>query len=149
MEHPMGPYLTRPAQVVHVIDGDSFDVIIDMGLDVHIKQRIRLARVNTPELRSPIPDERALAQSAFLFVVHAIESADHITIMTFQERDPWGRLIADLQVDYQDLASLIIENGLGVDDDGGDRAGRLEAMRRLVAAQAPNAPPFKAPTPDP
>lgn len=52
-----------------VIDGDTIDVLIDLGLGVMTQQRLRLYDVDTPELRSSIEDERKDAQNARLFVV--------------------------------------------------------------------------------
>ena len=33
----------------NVVDGDTVDLIIDLGFKIKVYQRIRLARVNTPE----------------------------------------------------------------------------------------------------
>ena len=37
------------AKVVKVVDGDTVDLLIDLGFDISIKIRGRLAYVNTPE----------------------------------------------------------------------------------------------------
>ena len=37
------------AEVVRVVDGDTVDVLIDLGLNVFTKERIRLFGINTPE----------------------------------------------------------------------------------------------------
>lgn len=41
------------ATVVYVADGDTCDVILDLGFSVKLKQRFRLARINTPEVGQP------------------------------------------------------------------------------------------------
>lgn len=53
----------------HVVDGDTIDVLIDLGLGILTRQRLRLLDVDTPELRSSNEDERKDAQNARLFVV--------------------------------------------------------------------------------
>ena len=40
-------------QIVKIIDGDSVDVLTDVGFRVIIGMRIRLAGINAPEMRSP------------------------------------------------------------------------------------------------
>lgn len=42
---------TYAAEVIHVVDGDTVDVTIDLGFFVTTTQRVRLAGINTPEIR--------------------------------------------------------------------------------------------------
>jgi len=37
------------AKVEKVVDGDTFDVVIDLGFKMTTNQRIRMAKINTPE----------------------------------------------------------------------------------------------------
>ncbi len=37
------------AEVVNIVDGDTIDVIIDLGFKITTNQRIRFAGINTPE----------------------------------------------------------------------------------------------------
>lgn len=37
------------AQVLNVVDGDTFDLDIDLGFHIHIHERVRLLNINTPE----------------------------------------------------------------------------------------------------
>jgi micrococcal nuclease len=39
-------------EVVKYIDGDTIDVIIDLGFHIFVKKRIRLYGINTPEVRT-------------------------------------------------------------------------------------------------
>ena len=42
-------YYLYKATVVRVVDGDTVDLEIDLGMNVFVKERVRLARINTPE----------------------------------------------------------------------------------------------------
>ena len=42
------------AKVTRVVDGDTVDAEIDLGFDITIKKRIRLAEINAPESRQEI-----------------------------------------------------------------------------------------------
>ena len=39
----------RVSKVTKVVDGDTIDVILDMGFDIMYKQRVRLYGIDTPE----------------------------------------------------------------------------------------------------
>lgn len=41
------------ATIAKVIDGDTVDCVIDLGLRVFVKQRVRLFGINAPEMSSP------------------------------------------------------------------------------------------------
>ena len=36
-------------EVIKVVDGDTIDIVIDLGFSIFTKQRIRLAGIDTPE----------------------------------------------------------------------------------------------------
>ena len=42
----------RVKRVTKVVDGDTIDVILDMGFDIMYKQRVRLFGIDTPESRT-------------------------------------------------------------------------------------------------
>ena len=46
------PYKYR-GRVVHVVDGDTLDILVDVGFNISHKIRIRLANVDTPEIYRP------------------------------------------------------------------------------------------------
>ncbi len=60
---PIANYV-RKARIVHFVDGDTVDAEIDFGFRVSQTHRLRLLRVNTPELRSSDPEIRILASKA-------------------------------------------------------------------------------------
>lgn len=39
------------AIIVNVVDGDTFDMNIDLGFNIHIHERVRLLNIDTPENR--------------------------------------------------------------------------------------------------
>jgi len=44
-------YKYKIKEIVKVVDGDTVDVIIDLGFNTFIKVRVRLYGINTPETR--------------------------------------------------------------------------------------------------
>jgi len=47
-------YNFRVTEIVKVVDGDTIDVIIDLGFDLYKKERVRIAGVDTPEKEQEI-----------------------------------------------------------------------------------------------
>ena len=45
-------YEYRVKQVLKVVDGDTIDVVIDLGFDISFTSRVRLAGIDTPESRT-------------------------------------------------------------------------------------------------
>ena len=53
------------AELDRVVDGDTVDVILDLGFDVKLhKQRVRLAGIDTPESRTRDLAEKKLGLAA-------------------------------------------------------------------------------------
>ena len=49
---------SKVKEVVKVVDGDTIDVVIDLGFDLSKKERVRLAGIDTPESRTRDLDEK-------------------------------------------------------------------------------------------
>jgi micrococcal nuclease len=56
------------ATVLKVVDGDTIDLDIDLGLRTHVNERIRLDGINTPESNSKVAEERTAAAAATEFL---------------------------------------------------------------------------------
>ena len=50
--------------VERVVDGDTIDVILDLGFDVSFKTRVRLYAIDTPESRTRNKDEKVRGKLA-------------------------------------------------------------------------------------
>ena len=55
-------YNFRVTEIVKVLDGDTIDVIIDLGFDLYKKERVRIAGVDTPEREHGILKKRHLVK---------------------------------------------------------------------------------------
>jgi endonuclease YncB( thermonuclease family) len=111
------------ANFVRAIDGDTFDVVIDRGFGTYSKKRIRLAYVDTPELRAKSEEEREQAQAARSFVTASMAGALEgfkLRIRTLktrkgEERRTFGRYVAEIKLpNGEDLATKLVDEGLGV-----------------------------------
>jgi micrococcal nuclease len=96
----MGPSYVYRAQVVRVIDGDTIVADVDVGFDMAIRKHLRLLRVDTSELNSPIEEDREHARMAKVFVEESIPPSTKIVVKT-EKGDSFGRYLAEVY--YRDL----------------------------------------------
>jgi len=68
----MSHYIYK-ASVAKVIDGDTVDLIVDLGFHVFIKERFRLVGVSVPELNSKIPEEVLAARESREFLLGLVD----------------------------------------------------------------------------
>lgn len=101
------------ALVTNVVDGDTIDVIVDLGFKIQTRQRLRIARVDTPERTQPNYGE------AKKFVEELIGNK-LVTVKT-QKISKWGYYLADVTIDGRDVSDAIIAAGLGKAYDGGSK----------------------------
>lgn len=110
------------AKIIKVIDGDTVDVDIDLGFDVHLtKQRIRFKGVDTPESRTRDMLEKKYGILAKDFVKSYLKVGQWATLKTFKDgKGKFGRILGDFIVydskkdAYVSLVGQIIENHYGV-----------------------------------
>lgn len=80
-----GPYIYR-VSILKVIDGDTFDVNIDLGFKAHIEERVRLAAVDAP----PIDEDGG--KEAFEYVRDQMAKAKTVVVRT-GKADQHGRYV--------------------------------------------------------
>lgn len=84
------------AKLDRVVDGDTMDLIIDMGFKMTTNQRIRLANINTPETYGQKHDseEYIAGMKAKTFVVKRLEENQNtVRIETSKLTGKYGRYI--------------------------------------------------------
>tara|TARA_B110000259_G_C14028925_1_gene405870 strand:+ start:4443 stop:4847 length:405 start_codon:yes stop_codon:yes gene_type:complete len=93
-------------EVTRIVDGDTIDVIIDLGFDVMFKSRVRMAGIDAPESRTRDLDEKKLGLEAKEYLKHAIESATDIVIKTekMNSSEKYGRILGWVFLDGSDIS---------------------------------------------
>lgn len=82
------------ALVTDVIDGDTVDCDVDLGFDVHMKMRFRLAGIDTPEIRSSNADEKAAGLKAKEYLTKLIGAKQVVVESVKDKSDKYGRYLA-------------------------------------------------------
>lgn len=95
MSDKLNPWIYN-AEVKKVVDGDTFDIIIDLGFDVLKKGRVRLYGVNTPESRTSNIEEKEKGLAAKEFTDQWLTKANHIVKIEtiIDKNEKYGRVLA-------------------------------------------------------
>ena len=133
-------YNFRVTKIVKVLDGDTIDVLIDLGFDLFKKERVRIAGVDTPEKRTRDLEEKALGIDATNWLKKKLEDTiagdgDELTIRTelVGGTGKYGRLLGWLYIN-EDAVSLneqMIEEGYAWAYDGGTKQKNFESLREI------------------
>ena len=111
------------AEVTRVVDGDTVDAFVDLGFDMHSKQRVRLYGINTPEVRTRDKAEKKAVLAAMARKQEILsESKNKCVIKTRLDRKgKYGRVLGVIYVDDCDLNAKLIKEGHAKKYYGGTR----------------------------
>ena len=100
------PYIYRIKQILKVVDGDTIDASIDLGFDISLEKRIRLAGVDTPESRTADANEKKYGLESKEWLKHKVENAKNILIKTElpDSTEKYGRIIGHLFINDQETS---------------------------------------------
>ena len=132
-------YNFRVTKIVKVLDGDTIDVLIDLGFDLFKKERVRIAGVDTPEKRTRDLEEKALGIDATNWLKARLEETikgdEELTIRTELKGGvgKYGRLLGWLYVGDATISlnELMIEEGYAWAYDGGTKQKDFENLREI------------------
>jgi micrococcal nuclease len=98
-----------------VVDGDTIDVVIDLGFNVLFEQRVRLAGIDTPELRTSDKFEKTLGLESKEYLKKQLKEAKSIVIKTekMNSSEKYGRILGWLYVngDTESVNDKMISDG--------------------------------------
>jgi micrococcal nuclease len=99
-------------EVKRVVDGDTIDVIMDLGFDIFHKCRVRLYGIDTPESRTRDLEEKARGLLAKKYLKEHIKKADKIIIQTKlkDSKGKFGRVLGSVVADGVNLNNLMTLN---------------------------------------
>ena len=132
-------YNFRVTEIVKVLDGDTIDVLIDLGFDLYKKERVRIAGVDTPEKRTRDLQEKALGIDATNWLKeqleNTIEGNDELTIRTELKGGvgKYGRLLGWLYIgdNNKSINEQMISQGYAWAYDGGTKKKDFEELREI------------------
>ena len=127
-------YEYKIKEIIKVVDGDTIDVLIDLGFGLLKKERVRVAGIDTPESRTRDLYEKKLGKEAAAYLKDQLTGK--ITIKT--EKDgKYGRMLGWLYKEGQDISIQedMINRGYGWSYDGGTKKKDFQELRDIRIAK--------------
>ena len=102
-------------KVENVVDGDTIDVLIDLGFDILFQSRVRLAGIDTPESRTKDLKEKTLGLESKEYLKKHLKDAKSVVIKTekMDSSEKYGRILGWVYVngDTVSLNDKMINDG--------------------------------------
>ena len=107
------------AKVEKVVDGDTFDVIIDLGFKMTTNQRIRMSGINTPETYNVKKDseEYQKGMASKLYMEQRLAANNYeIELVTEKTTEKYGRYLGTVTLPDSavTLNDELVEKGFAV-----------------------------------
>ena len=100
-----------------VVDGDTVDIWIDLGFDVRIFERVRMAGIDTPESRTRDAREKIFGKRATARVEELLPVGGKFLAVSasYDARGKFGRAMMDFNLpDGKMLCQVLIDERLAV-----------------------------------
>jgi endonuclease YncB( thermonuclease family) len=96
----------------NVYDGDTINnVRIDLGLNIFSFVDLRLNRIDTPEIKTKNPVEKAHGLEARDFLRNILRGRNDITIHILKY-EKYGRCLSEVFIGEQNVNDILLEKGL-------------------------------------
>jgi|TARA_R110002074_G_scaffold155808_2_gene311790 micrococcal nuclease len=115
------------ATLVKVVDGDTIDADIDLGFKVHMKARVRLMGIDTPESRTRNLKEKTWGLAAKKRVQELLVDGKFILNTELQKKGKFGRILGNVIIpdDFTweglNLNEILMEEKLAIPYDGSNK----------------------------
>jgi micrococcal nuclease len=121
-------------KVENVVDGDTIDVLIDLGFDILFQSRVRLAGIDTPESRTKDLKEKALGLESKEYLKKALKDAKSVVIKTekMNSTEKFGRILGWIYVngDTVSLNDMMINDGYAWGYMGNTKVKNFEQLKK-------------------
>lgn len=111
-------YEYKVKEILKVVDGDTVDVLIDLGFGLMKKERVRVAGVDTPEKRTKDAREKSLGLDASQFTFEWFSQDGEVIVKTSKE-GKYGRMLGWFYRDGECLNTRLIKEGWAFAYEGG------------------------------
>ena len=88
-------------KIDRVVDGDTVDVLIDLGFDVNVFQRVQIAGIDTPEVRTLDLREKEFGKMASDRVMQLLPVGGKFKVISksYNSTGKYGRCMLDFELE--------------------------------------------------
>jgi micrococcal nuclease len=123
--------------VTNVVDGDTIDVVIDLGFDIMFASRVRLAGIDTPESRTTDKVEKTLGLESKEYLKKQLKDSKSVVIKTekMNSSEKYGRILGWIYVngDTVSLNDKMINDGYAWGYLGETKIKDFEVLKKARA----------------
>jgi len=134
-------------KVKRVVDGDTVDVLIDLGFDIAYASRVRLYGIDTPESRTRDKDEKARGFISKDFLKSWLDKGSVVIRTRKDKKGKFGRILGEMIVDDININELMIEEHHAVKYHGQSKddieAEHLVNRQKLIDKGIFNSTPYE------
>ena len=119
----------RINKVIKIVDGDTIDVIIDLGFDILHRARVRLYGIDTPESRTRDKEEKILGILSKNYLKDALKNGQKLVIKTHKgnETGKFGRILGEIFINDINFNLKMCSEGYAVAYYGQNKSLIVEA----------------------
>ena len=115
MSDKPSPYSYRVKSIKKIIDGDTFDCIMDLGFDVLLEARVRMMGIDTPESRTRDLEEKKFGLLAKEYLTQKLDTEDIIvTTEVDNEKGKFGRILGWVWCNGVNINNQMIDEHMAV-----------------------------------
>ena len=108
------PYSYRVKSIIKIIDGDTFDCIMDLGFDVLLEARVRMYGIDTPESRTRDLEEKKFGLLAKDWLGNHLNDKIVISTELDNEKGKFGRVLGTVWAEGININEKMIEEHMAV-----------------------------------
>lgn len=109
------------ATLIKIVDGDTVDVLIDLGFNTTKKERVRLLGIDTPESATKDLAEKKLGLEAKEYIIQWFTKNTPFRLQTTKD-DKYGRILGVFTgLDGKTLNTRLVDEGYAWAYDGGTK----------------------------
>jgi micrococcal nuclease len=121
-------------KVENVVDGDTIDVLIDLGFDILFASRVRLAGIDTPESRTSDKAEKVLGLEAKEYLKKQLKDAKSVIIRTekMDSSEKYGRILGWVYIngESESINNKMINDGYAWGYLGDTKIKDFDALKK-------------------
>jgi len=120
------------AELIRIIDGDTFVAKIDLGFSTHRKETVRLAGINTPESRTRNLEEKKHGLAAKKALGDMLTNCKEL-IVEVKEVGKYGRALGVVYADGININFELIDRGFAYPYSGEQKLNYDQMLQRFAA----------------
>lgn len=132
-------YTYKVLEVSKVVDGDTLDLIVDLGFSLRLKERIRLAGLDAPEILSKDPIERRLGFAVKEYVEDWLRANTGNLMVRTVKGDKYGHMLGYVSSSSSELNKDLLDLRYVWPYDGGTKSKDMEKLSGWASLQQESA----------